>query len=51
LLEVSTNDSLDNMEANRKKLRNVAHQIRSPFGRKVNVTGLFNGAQVVPPFS
>lgn len=51
LLEVSTNDSLDNKEENRKKLRNIAYQIKSRFGRKVEVIGLFNGEEVVPPYS
>lgn len=51
LLEVSTNESLDNKEENRRKLRNVAHQISSRFGRKVNVIGFFNGEKVVPPYS
>lgn len=51
LLEVSTNESLDNKEENRKKLRNVAYQIKSRFARKVKVMGFFNGEQVVPPYS
>ena len=51
LLEVSTNKSLDNKEENRKKLRNVAYQINSRFGRKVNVIGFFNDEQIVPPYS
>ena len=51
LLEVSTNDSLDNKEENRRKLRNLAYQIKSCFARKVEVTGFFNGEQVVPPYS
>jgi len=50
LLEVSTNESLDNKEENRKKLRNLAYQINSCFARKVEVMGFFNGEQVVPPY-
>jgi hypothetical protein len=50
LLEVSTNKSLDNKEENRKKLRDVAHYIRSRFPRKVEVRALFNGEEVVPPY-
>lgn len=50
LLEVSTNKSLDNKEENRKKLRDVAHYVRSRFPRRVEVRGFFNGEEVVPPY-
>ena len=43
LFEASNNDSLDNKENNRKKLRNVAHQITSRFSKQtIEVTGFFN---------
>jgi len=50
LLEVSVNTSPDNREENRKKLRDIAHKIRSRFPRKVVVEGFFNGEKVVPPY-
>jgi len=47
LFEVSNNDSIDNKEKNGKKLRNVAHQISSRFGKiTTEVSGYFNKEKI-----
>lgn len=48
LLEVSSNDSDENLTKNRRKLKKVAQDIKNRFGRQVQVKGYFNDHQVVP---
>ena len=47
LLEVSSNDSDENLSKNRRKLKKVAQHIKNRFGRTVKIEGYFNKHKVV----
>lgn len=47
--EVSTNNSEDNREKNRKKLNIISHRVEKRFGKRVQMIGLFNDEVVTKP--